>query len=223
MIKRTAPSTIIYEASSESVVFTFGRMNPPTVGHSKLIQTVIDEAKSQGADHDIYLSQKTSGTKDPLPWEYKRKVTQAMFPGVNISGDATIRTPYQALEELGKRYNNVTIVVGADRVEKFRAGMEPYTADFGIENFKVISAGERDPDADGVAGMSASKARQLAADGNEEEFYLAMSNNLSNEIKHDVYIKLRQSLGLEEDADNKEADKYRNMGLRGHFAYSGWG
>lgn len=172
-------------------------MNPPTVGHEKLIQKVIQVAKTNNADHVIYLSQTSKPPKDPLEWNYKKKLANAMFPGVNISDDASIRTPFQALEELGKRYNNVIMVVGDDRVEAFTKQMARYTEGWGIENFQVVSAGARDPDADGVEGMSASKARQFAAEGDFDNFALTMPNTLSDNIKKDVFQKLRTTLGVE--------------------------
>jgi hypothetical protein len=198
-------------------------MNPPTTGHAKLIQKVIDEAKTGRSDHVVFLSQKQKAPTDPLDWAYKRKLAQAMFPGVNISNDATIKTPYQALEELGKTYDHVTMVVGDDRAQDFLSGMSKYAPEFGIETFDVVSSGARDPDSDGVAGVSASKARQFALDGDYENFSKSLSSKLSDNIKQDVYEKIRTASGLEEDADNKNAEEYRRKGLRGEFAYSGWG
>lgn len=115
------------------------------------------------------------------------------------------------------------MVVGADRAEQFDKQMSKYLDDFGIDYFEVISAGTRDPDGDGVKGASASKARELAIEGNFEEFSDMLSDKLSDGIKNDVYQKIRHASGLEEDADNENADWYRNMGLRGKFVYSGWG
>jgi len=211
------------EAKNNSVVFTFGRLNPPTIGHAKLIQTVIATAKQQGADHVIYLSQGQKAPKDPLEWNYKRKLVQAMFPGVNISGDTAIKSPFHALEELAKHYENITMVVGDDRVAEFSKSMAPYAEKWGVKNFEVVSAGSRDPDAEGVEGMSASKARKFAEDGDFEGFAKSLSDGLSDGVKRDVYDKIRGALGLAEDADNKNVEAYRRKGLRGEFAYSGWG
>lgn len=211
------------ESKSDSVVFTFGRTNPPTIGHSKLIQTVISTAKKQGADHVIYLSQTHKPPKDPLEWSYKRRLVQAMFPGVNISGDSAIKTPFAALEELAKYYENITMVVGDDRVAEFGNKMAPYAEQWGVKNFEVVSAGARDPDADGVEGMSASKARKFAEDGDYEGFAKSLSDNLSDGVKRDVYDKIRAADGLEEDANNDSADAYRRKSLRGEFFYTGWG
>jgi hypothetical protein len=198
-------------------------MNPPTIGHEKLLNGVITAAKRDGADHMVYLSQRQKAPDNPLSWEYKKRLVQSMFPGVNVSSDKSIKTPYQALEFLAGMYDNVTMVVGDDRVQEFESGMKPYAEEWGIDNFRVVSAGDRDPDAEGVEGASASKARQYAQDDNYEQFSEVLSHKLSDNLKRDVFKKIRQEMGLEEDADNKNADWYRNMGLRGHFAYSGWG
>lgn len=223
MIRREPSSTIIVEQPKDTAVFTFARMNPPTIGHEMLLQRLIEVAKEHNADHYVFLSQTQRAPDNPLSWDYKRRVVSNMFPGVNISDDQTARTPFEALEKLGERYDNVVLVVGGDRAEQFRSQMSKYLDEFGIENFDVVVAGERDPDGDGVKGASASRARELAIEGDFEEFSDMLSDKLSDSIKQDVYMKIRSASGLEEDADNKNADWYRNMGLRGHFAYSGWG
>lgn len=197
MQRRPRPTTLMFEAGNDTVVFTFGRMNPPTTGHRKLIQKVAAVAKQNNADHVIYLSHTAKPPKDPLEWNYKKKLANATFPGVNISDDAAIRTPFQALEELGKQYRNVIMVVGDDRVEAFTKQMAKYTEGWGIENFQVISAGTRDPDAEGVEGMSASKARQFAMDGDYGNFALSLPNTLNDNLKKDVFQKLRTTLGAE--------------------------
>lgn len=197
MHRRPRPTTLMFEAGNDTVVFTFGRMNPPTVGHEKLVQKISAVAKQHNADHVVYLSQTAKVPKDPLPWDYKVRLAKAMFPGVNISTDSSIRTPFNALETLGKTYDNVIMVVGDDRVEAFTKQMAKYTEQWGIKNFEVISAGSRDPDAEGVEGMSASKARQFAIDGDYDNFALAMPNTLNDNLKRDVFEKLRKTLGAE--------------------------
>ena len=206
-----------------AVVFTFMRANPPTEGHSKVIRKVIEEAKAKGAEHVIYLSQTVKPPKDPLPWEFKIQVATSMFPGINISKDATVKTPFQALEVLGQDYDDVTMVVGDDRVGEFQSRMAPYAEQWGIQSFDVVSAGARDPDAAGTEGISASKVRQAAVDGDYDSFASMMSDRLNDSTKQTIYTKIRSASGLDEDANNDDADRYRNMGLRGEFAYSGWG
>ena len=186
--------TQLTEAKNDTVVFTFGRFNPPTIGHQKLAEKVqAVAAKLPNADHVVYLSQTQKPGKDPLSWKDKISLFKKMFPTVNVSTDTSIKNPYLALEALGKKYDNVIMVVGSDRVERFKGDMQKYLHEWGIVNFDVISAGERDPDAEGAEGMSASKARQLATDGNFEEFSKALPSTINNATKKVVFNKIRKN------------------------------
>lgn len=188
----------MFESLTDTAVFTFGRLNPPTTGHEKLIQAVINTAKQNGADHYIFLSQTHKSPKDPLPWSEKVQYAKAIFKGVNISTDQSIKTPFQALEHLGKKYKNVIMVVGDDRVAEFSNSMSKYTEQWGIENFQVISAGERDPDANDVSGMSASKMRQYAVDSDLESFKTGIPDTVSDKTKESLYNRVREELGVTE-------------------------
>ncbi len=181
------------EAKNDTVVFTFGRFNPPTIGHQKLVSKVSEVAANQGADHIVYLSKTQKPGKDPLSWQDKYDLFKKMFPSINVSRDHAIINPYVAMETLGKKYKNIIMVVGSDRVERFKGDMQKYLPEWGIENFDVVSAGERDPDAEGAEGMSASKARQLATDGNFAEFAKALPSSINNATKKVVYNKIRKN------------------------------
>lgn len=181
------------EAKNDTIVFTFGRFNPPTIGHQKLVSKVSEISANQSADHIVYLSKTQKPGKDPLSWQDKYSLFRKMFPSINVSRDHAIINPYVALETLGKKYDNVIMVVGSDRVERFKGDMQKYLAEFGIKNFDVVSAGERDPDAEGAEGMSASKARQLATDGNFAEFAKALPSTINNSTKKVVYNKIRKN------------------------------
>lgn len=182
------------ENKADTVVFTFGRFNPPTVGHEKLVQKVQEVARNADAEHVIFLSQTQKKGKDPLSWKDKISLFQKMFPDATASTDLSAKTPFMALEALGKKYNNVIMVVGSDRVEQFKTDMSKYTKEYGIENFDVVSAGQRDPDAEGVEGMSASKARQLAAENNFDLFAQALPNSINKSTKKVVFNKIRQNM-----------------------------
>jgi len=181
------------EAANGTVVFSFGRMNPPTIGHEKLVQKVLDVAGGANADHVIYLSQTHKPKKDPLPWKDKVSLFKKMFPNANVSTNTEVKNPYGALAHLGETYDNVIMVVGADRAKQFDTEMRKYLDEYGIKNFQVVDAGFRDPDAEGVEGMSASKARSLAVDGNFSEFAKALPSTISNANKKTVYNKIRQN------------------------------
>ena len=181
------------ETKNDTVVFTFGRFNPPTIGHEKLVQKVLEVADNADAGHVIFLSQTHKPKKDPLPWKDKVSLFKKMFPSVNVSTNKKVRTPYGALASLGEEYDNVIMVVGSDRVKTFKDGMAPYLEDYGIKNFGVVSAGQRDPDAEGAEGMSASKARALAVGGNFKGFSQTLPSTISNATKKSVYNLIRQN------------------------------
>ena len=151
------------EDVKDSVVFTFGRMNPPTVGHGKLIDKVLSVAKSSGAKAIIYPSKTEDDNKNPLPFKMKVKVLKDVYGSI-VDTDRGIKTPFDALDQLNdKSVSSVTFVVGSDRVKEFKKNMSSHIKKnlSNIKNFSVVSAGERDPDASGVSGMSGSKMRSF--------------------------------------------------------------
>ena len=151
------------EAVGDSVVFTFGRMNPPTVGHGKLIDKVLSVAKSSGAKAIIYPSKTEDDNKNPLPFKMKVKVLKDVYGSI-VDTDRGVKTPFDALDQLNdKNVSSVTFIVGSDRVKEFKKNMRSHIKKnlSNIKNFSVVSAGERDPDASGVSGMSGSKMRSF--------------------------------------------------------------
>ena len=151
------------EAVKDSVVFTFGRMNPPTVGHGKLIDKVLSVAKSSGAKAIIYPSKTEDDNKNPLPFKMKVKVLKDVYGSI-VDTDRGVKTPFDALDQLNdKNVSSVTFIVGSDRVKEFKKNMRSHIKKnlSNIKNFSVVSAGERDPDASGVSGMSGSKMRSF--------------------------------------------------------------
>ena len=151
-----------YKNSLKTAVFAFGRMNPPTVGHSKLIAKVIAVAKKEGGTPMVYPSKTEDKKGNPLSFKTKVKVLKDVFGNV-INTDTTIKTPFDVITSLNDKYERVIFVVGSDRVDEFKRNMTRYV-DKDLENikdFSVVSAGERDPDAEGVSGMSGSKMREF--------------------------------------------------------------
>ena len=184
----------IAESEKGVIVFTFGRFNPPTIGHEKLVAKVAEVARQENANHVVFLSKTHKPGKDPLSWKDKYDLFRKMFPHTNVSRDQSINTPYVAMEALGKEYDKVIMVVGSDRVAQFESEMQKYLKEWGINDFQVVSAGERDPDAEGAGGMSASKARQLAAENNFDLFSKALPNSINNSTKKVVFNKIRKNL-----------------------------
>jgi hypothetical protein len=166
---------LLSEAKGKSVAFTFGRFNPPTIGHEKLINKV----KSLPAnDYKIYLSRSQDSKKNPLSPNQKLNVMKDMFPthARNILLNPTNMVLDIATDLYNKGYSDVIMVVGSDRVREFENILNKYNdvkSRHGYYNFdkiNVVSAGERDPDAEGTTGISASKMRDAAAKGDVETF-----------------------------------------------------
>jgi len=149
------------EAVNKTVVFTFGRMNPPTIGHQKLVDKVKATAKVVGGDPKIFLSHSEDSSKNPLP--YSTKVALAKKAFGNIVAQSMSKNIIDILKELSRSYHNAILVVGSDRVADFKRMTQNYNGkDFTFDSIRVVSAGERDPDAEGASGMSASKMRAAA-------------------------------------------------------------
>ncbi|HEY6435208.1 MAG TPA: hypothetical protein VIY47_01345 [Ignavibacteriaceae bacterium] len=176
-----------------SIIFTFCRANPPTRGHERLISKVVETARNLNADHAVYLSHTHKSPTDPLDWKFKRRVCEAAFPGVNISKDERIRNPFHALEHFAGLYENVTLVVGSDRIEEFKNGMTKYVEAYGY-NFNIVSAGDRIAESRGIAGLSSSKLKKYAAEGNMEKFFAGLPSLLNENIKELVYKNTRRGL-----------------------------
>tara|TARA_Y100001978_G_C23702007_1_gene441682 strand:+ start:2703 stop:6200 length:3498 start_codon:yes stop_codon:yes gene_type:complete len=193
----------LLEPNAKKAVFTFGRFNPPTKGHARLMDVV--KNSSAGADHYVFTGKTNDPKKNPL--QYKDKITflRAMFPHMNIMDDPAIRTPWEALEELGKQYDEVVMVVGSDRKDDFETQMRPYLKDFGIDKFSIVSSGERDADASDVAGVSASKARAFARAGDFKSFSQTIDGG--EKLKQQLYTKVRQGMGIMEMANKPKMPK----------------
>jgi hypothetical protein len=192
---------------TKEVVFTFGRFNPPTVGHEKLIAKVASVAK--GNNYRVYASQSSDPKKNPLDYATKIKVMRKMFPkhGRNIILDKNVKNALEVLVQLyDQGFTKVTMVVGSDRVNEFTALTNKYNGQklrHGFYNFEdgvnVVSAGERDPDAEGVEGMSASKMRAAAADND----FTSFSKGLPTSFKggKDLFNSIRKRMGINEASD----------------------
>ena len=186
---------------TKPVTFAFGRFNPPTIGHEKLFAQV--KKLSRGGAYRIYASKSVDKKKNPLPFKDKIKFMRKMFPkhARNIMADPDIRTVFDiAVKLYDQGFNKVQMVVGSDRVREFDTLLNKYNGVDGRHGFykfdgviNVLSAGERDPDAEGVKGMSASKLRQLAVDGAMQDFAKGIS---VSSIASDLYYAVRKGMGL---------------------------
>jgi len=179
------------------VVMTFGRMNPVTVGHEKLVKQVLNVASKNGGDPAVYLSHSSDPKKNPLSYEDKIFFAQRAFGKVIKQSPA--RTIIEVAKQLQGLYKNLTVVVGSDRVMEFKTLLNKYNGrDFKFDKIDVVSAGDRDPDAEGVEGMSASKMRAAAADGDFRSFKSGLPKKLQSTAKK-VYDTTRQGMALDEE------------------------
>ena len=158
----------------KKVAFTFGRFNPPTTGHEKLIQKLAN----QGGEIMVFPSHSQDPKKNPLPHPRKIAYMKKMFPRYSKSiMTSKARNVFEISTDLyNKGYTDITMVVGSDRVKEFDALLKKYNGVKGTHGFydfdsiSVVSAGERDPDAEGVEGMSASKMRAAAVANDFDSF-----------------------------------------------------
>lgn len=188
----------INEAVTSKAVITFGRMNPPTVGHEKLVNEIIKTAIAVKGTPLVYLSKTQDAKKNPLSYDDKIKFGQALF-GKNIIVKSNAKTIIQVAQELQKKgYKDLVMVVGSDRVREFETLLNKYNGkDYTFDSIDIVSAGERDPDSDGVDGMSASKMRALAAEGNFDLFTKGIPTR-NDKIRLDLYSAVRKGLGINE-------------------------
>lgn len=192
------------------VYFTFGRMNPPTIGHGKVMDTLA--TKSGKADYKVYLSQVSNPKKDPLSYSDKVKHVRKMFPthARSVMIDKNVRNVFDVAARLyDQGYKKITMVVGDDRVREFDVLLNKYNgtkARHGFYNFqsiRVVSAGKRDPDAEGVEGMSASKQRENAKNNDFVTFAQGVPKSMSNKDARKLFNDVRTGMGLKEERSFK--------------------
>ena len=209
-----------------TVVFTFGRFNPPTTGHEKLIKKVASVAGSN--PFRIYPSYSQNPKKDPLPFALKIAYMRKMFPKYarNIVADTDARTAINiAVKLYDEGFKNLIMVAGSDRVKEFQSLLTTYNGVGGkrhgfykFDMIDVVSAGERDPDAEGVTGMSASKMRAAASNGDLESFSQGLPSGFRDAKK--LYLDVRKNMGIREQRDMGEMNDFetlRDMYLTGQI------
>ena len=196
------------EQTEKHAVLAFGRMNPITSGHQTLINKVKDVAQDYGASHHIVLSHTTDPKKNPLTGAQKLKHAKRAFPKTNFSvANAEHPTFLQQAAKLHKQgVTHLHMVGGSDRVEEFHNLLHKYNGKkkgslFNFKDIQVHSAGERDPDAEGVTGMSASKMREHASKNNYKEFKKGAPSTMADGHVEDLYNDVRKGMGIREDVD----------------------
>jgi len=197
------------EDDRSTAVFAFGRFNPPTIGHQKLISKVIDTAQGLNGKGYIFLSQKQNNKTDPLTFKEKQDYIKMFYPTLAI-GDAGVKTIIQALQKIqSEGRTRIVMIAGSDRVMEFKKLLDQYNGKpdkagnelYKFDKIDVISAGERDPDQEGATGASASKARELANKGQEQEFSRIIMGGHTGKKLYDI---IQDRLGKQIDENNKK-------------------
>ena len=194
----------------KQVFFTFGRMNPPTIGHEKLLDKLAQS--SRGSSYRVYLSQSQDNKKNPLQYVEKVKIARKMFPrhARSIMLNKKVKTIFEALTTIyNEGFANINMVVGSDRVSEFDILINRYNGKkgkHGFYNFRkinVISAGQRDPDAEGTSGASATKQREAAKSNDFTTFAQGLPKKVSNADAKRIFNSVRKGLGLKEQKEFK--------------------
>ena len=200
----------IEEEKENHAVLAFGRLSPPTTGHQVLVNKVHEIAKKHNASHHVVLSATHDNQKNPLTPAQKSKHAKRFFPGTNVSV-ATKEHPnfLKQAEKLHKSgVTHLHMVAGSDRVKEYHETLHKYNgthkgALFNFKHIKVHSAGERDPDAEGTAGMSASKLRAHASSGNYKEFKKGVPSHVHEKHAKELYNDVRKGMGIKESLDEQ--------------------
>ena len=186
----------ITEVEHSTAAFIFGRFNPPTIGHKKLY----DKLASVSDVHFVFVSPTQDSKKNPLSRSEKIFFMDAQFPAMadRIINDTSIRTIIDVMKFLEiAGHKNVTMVVGSDRVKSFEELLNKYNGkEYNFDTINVVSAGERDPDADTLEGVSASKAREAAVQGDFDGFATMFAGD--EDTKRKIYDAVRQGMGIKE-------------------------
>lgn len=205
---------MLTEMKKNAIVVSFGRMNPMTNGHEKLVNKIKSEAASRKADAKLYLSHSTNAKKDPLEFDVKVKYAKKAF-GSMVQNSAA-RTIIEVAKELTGKYSTLVVVVGSDRVPEFKTLLNRYNGkDFSFDSIEVISAGERDPDAEGVEGMSASKMRGFASANDFDNFKKGVPSKLADADAKALFDAVRNGMKLSEQVEEEtQVDEVLSLSQR---------
>lgn len=224
--KTTPTATADVPVDSDTLTVAFGRFNPPTVGHEKLLKAA--RKASQGGDFKIYPSRTQDPKKNPLDPDMKISYMKKMFPEFeeNIINDDEMKSIFNVLVTAAEEgYANVNIVVGSDRQSEFENLAQKYNGDlYNFDLIRVISAGVRDADAEGVEGMSASKMRKAVIDNDFKSFRRGTPKTLDDGDTQALFDAVRQGMGVKKAKVTKEnynlweiAPKYDQRTLRENY------
>ena len=195
--------SFISEAKQRPAVFSFGRFNPPTIGHGKLVDKLNKVSKSVKGDPMIFTSHSNDKSKNPLNHKTKIQYLRKFFSKKVGVPDANARTVFDVANALHKQgYTSITMVVGSDRIREFETLLKKYNGVkarhgfYKFDDINIVSAGERDPDADDVSGMSASKMRAAAEQDDFDSFKGGVPDK---KLADKLYKDVRRGMGIAEE------------------------
>jgi hypothetical protein len=210
------------EKTKGTLTIAFGRFNPPTIGHQQLMDVAAQSAASDEGDYLIYPSRSQDKKKNPLDPDTKVSYMRQMFPqhSERIVNDANTKTIFDVLKKAhNDGYTNVRIVGGADRVKEFEKLSNTYNGQlYAFDAIEVVSAGDRDPDAKGVEGMSASRMRLAAAENDFRKFREGLPPEMKRSAAKELFDNVRVSMNIKEDLNVWEiAPKFDFQTLRENY------
>ena len=187
----------------KTIVLFFGRANPPHLGHGIAFKKVLDVAKSYQSNHIIYISRSTDKKKNPLSVMRKIFWLKKMFGSRYnfVAANDQIRTFIEAVKAQDGKFEQIVVIAGSDRVAEFQKLLNRYngTKEFSFDSIKVVSAGERDPDAEGTGGLSATKMRQAAVENDIAT--IVDGTGLSTSDAAQLAREVRVGLGINENSN----------------------
>lgn len=194
------------------VVMAFGRMNPPTVGHEKLVNHVKQIAKDYNAPHHVIISHSADANKNPLDAKTKLKHARRFFPGANIeTSSKELPTFLQHAARLNAAgHDHLIMVAGSDRIPEYEKKLNDYNgpkeqnpkALFNFKKIELKSAGQRDPDSEGVEGMSASKMREHAKNNEFHNFKMGVPEHVPEKHTRELFRDVRKGMGIHESTNH---------------------
>ena len=190
------------DEQEKHIVFSYGRMNPPTAGHSKVIDKVKSHAEKIGANHAVIVSHSQNQKTDPLHHEHKKEYLRHIHPDVNFEHSTKEHPHFLAqLKKFNQEgHSHATMVVGSDRVKQFKALAHKYNGkEYNYKKINILSAGHRDPDAEGVAGISGTKMRNHASGNDYNSFKAGLHPNHSDEHAKKLFKATRQGMNLQKE------------------------
>lgn len=185
----------------KTAIMAFGRMNPPTLGHQKLVDSMKNLARRESATPIVLLSHSHDPKKNPLDYSKKfRYATSAFGPIVKKSNAKNLLDALVEIDKMG--FDNIIAVAGSDRMGDYERILTTRNGkEFDFENYEVVSAGDRDPDSEGVGGASASKAREFVKNGNESKFKQITPKSLTAAEKRRLYQDVRKGMNIKEEKE----------------------